>query len=128
MFLEIFNFILNDYEDINVIVVRTNTSISDIIFEDINHVLEDRQTSFWLNNLHNLMWNNPRMNPEILLLLKEAEMIELEIICVTVLVMAGMEEVVRFISRAKSQKWERADLEDLQSPAVNQSRQGDVLY
>ena len=43
-FLEITNFILKDFEDIKVIVVRTNTRISGSSLEDINHVLEDRQT------------------------------------------------------------------------------------
>ena len=44
IFLEITNFILKDFEDIKVIVVRTNTRISGSSLEDINHVLEDRQT------------------------------------------------------------------------------------
>ena len=58
------------------------------------------------------------MNPQILLLLKKAEMIELEMICMTGLAMPVMDEadierfhdimkVVRFMSSAMSQKWKR---------------------
>ena len=118
IFLEITNFILKDFDNIKVIMVRTITRISGISVEDINHVLEDRQTRFWLNNLDSMMWNNPRMNPQILLLFKKAEMIELEMICMTGLAQPVMDEadierfdevlkVVRFMSRVLSKKWER---------------------
>ena len=39
-----------------------------------------------------MMWNNPRMNTQILLLLKKAEMIELKMICMTGLAMPVMDE------------------------------------
>ena len=55
IFLEITNFILKDFDNIKVIMVRTITRISGISVEDINHVLEDRQTRFWLNNLDTMM-------------------------------------------------------------------------
>ena len=117
---EISNFLVKETMEVNVILIRTNTGITDVKIEDVEYLLGDRQVKFWLYNMYSMVWSDNRTGPHMWHLVLKAEMIESEMISMLGLAMPvvrddkayngdydSIKAVVTFMANTYIKRWER---------------------